>query len=83
MEPFIKNNSIVLASGLSYLFKNPKVNDIVVFKDKEGKILIKRITKNEKDRYFVQGDNKGDSLDSSKFGDISKNQIIAKVICKL
>ncbi len=83
MEPFIKNNSLVLASGIPYLFKNPKVNDIVVFKDKEGKILIKRITKNKKNTYFVAGDNKNDSLDSRKLGDISKSQIIGKVIYKL
>ncbi|MCL5435203.1 MAG: S26 family signal peptidase [Patescibacteria group bacterium] len=83
MEPFIKNNSIVFASGIPYLFKNPKVNDIVVFKDKEGKTLIKRITRNKKDRYFVAGDNKGDSLDSRQLGDISKRQVIGKVIYKL
>jgi type IV secretory pathway protease TraF len=84
MEPFIKNNSLVLTSGVPYLFKNPKINDIVAFKeDKDGIILIKRITKNEKDGYFVQGDNKSDSLDSRQLGRISKRQIIGKVIYKI
>ena len=37
----------------------------------------------KKDKYFVQGDNKNDSLDSRRLGRISKRQIIGKVIYKL
>jgi signal peptidase I len=83
MEPGITNNGTVFASGIPYLFKKPGVNDIVVFKDKDKKVLIKRIIKKSEDKYFVQGDNKNDSLDSRQLGNISKQQIIGKVIYKL
>jgi phage repressor protein C with HTH and peptisase S24 domain len=83
MEPHIVDSSSVLVSIIPFLFKSPKVSDIVVFKDKNGKILIKRIAGKEGDEYFVRGDNKSDSLDSRKLGNISRKQIIGKVIYKL
>lgn len=83
MEPHIKNNSMVLVSGIPYIFKSPKVNDIVVFRDNGRKIMIKRIMDNNKNKYFVEGDNKNDSLDSRKFGSISRKQIVGQVIYKL
>jgi len=83
MEPQIKNGQLVLVSNISYLFKSPKINDIVAFKDKLGKVLIKRIIKIESGKYYVEGDNKSDSLDSRKFGSISKDKIIGEVILKL
>lgn len=80
MEPFIKNKDTVLVSGIIYLFINPKVNDIVAFRDKEGKVLVKRITESHNNDYFVEGDNKKDSLDSKAFGAILKRSILGKVI---
>lgn len=83
MEPGLKNNSIVLISGIPYLFNNPRIKDIVVLKDRKGQTFIKRIIGIEKGKYFVQGDNLKDSLDSRKFGIIDKNQIMGKLIIKL
>lgn len=83
MEPRIKNGQSVLASNTPYWFKKPKINDIVAFKDKTNKVLIKRITKIQNGKYFVQGDNQKDSLDSRRLGLISGNQIIGEIICKL
>jgi nickel-type superoxide dismutase maturation protease len=83
MEPQIKTGQLVLVSNISYLFKSPKINDIVAFRDNGGKVLIKRIIKIESGEYFVEGDNKNDSLDSRKFGGISKDKIIGEVILKL
>lgn len=80
MEPQIKNKSTVLVSGIKYLFNNPKINDIIAFKNLDGKTLIKKITRKEKENYFVEGNNKKDSLDSNKFGMISKEQILGKII---
>jgi nickel-type superoxide dismutase maturation protease len=82
MEPLIKNRDMVLASSLFYLFKKPQIGDIVAFRDTD-KILIKRVTNISKEKYFLEGDNKKDSLDSRKFGFISKQKILGKVICKL
>ncbi len=82
MEPNIINRSTVFISSLPYLFSMPKKNDIIVFK-KNNKHFLKRIFKISKDKYFVRGDNKSDSLDSRKIGPILKKQIIGKVIYKI
>lgn len=82
MEPLIKNGNTVLVSSIFYLFKNPKANDIIAFKNFDGNILIKRIKKEENGKFFMEGDNKKDSLDSKNFGMISRAKILGKVIYK-
>jgi nickel-type superoxide dismutase maturation protease len=82
MEPAIKNGETVLTSSLFYLFKNPQIDDIVAFSD-AGEIIIKRITGSHDEKYFLAGDNQKDSLDSRKFGLISKQKILGKVIYKI
>lgn len=81
MEPEIKTGGTVLATNLFYWFKNPKIGDIVAFRN-AGKILIKRITKVSNGKYFLAGDNQKDSLDSREFGLISRQKILGKVIYK-
>jgi nickel-type superoxide dismutase maturation protease len=83
MEPQIESGKKVLVSNIPYWFQTPKINDIVAFKDSLGKVLIKRIVEISGKKYFVQGDNKDDSYDSRSFGNISKKQIIGKVIINL
>jgi nickel-type superoxide dismutase maturation protease len=83
MEPQIKSGETVLVSSIPYLFKSPKISDIVAFKENTGRVLIKRIVKIQDGKYFMQGDNKQDSLDSRKLGLISKNRIIGEIIYKL
>ncbi len=78
MEPTLKQNQIVVVSSIPYLFRKPKVGDIVVFK--RQKYIIKRITAIRKEQVFVIGDNKKDSRDSRSFGWINKNSILGKVI---
>ena len=79
MEPLIIDKANVLISRIPYWFKDPKINDIVAFRN-SGKIFLKRIIKIQNGKYFVAGDNKNDSYDSRNFGDISKKQILGKVI---
>lgn len=84
MEPTLKENDLILVSKVPYLFKVPKINDIVAFKSRKQKIIfVKRIKKIKNNKYFVYGDNKNDSYDSSKFGEISREQITGKFIYKL
>ncbi len=84
MEPTLRENDLILISIVPYLFKKPKINDIVAFRrKKEETIFIKRIKKIENSKYFVYGDNKNDSYDSSRFGEITKKQIMGKYIYKL
>ncbi len=81
MEPVIRNGETILVSNFFYWFKKPKIGDIVAFRD-AGKVLIKRITKLNREKYFLEGDNKRDSLDSRKLGLVVKEKIIGKVIYK-
>jgi nickel-type superoxide dismutase maturation protease len=83
MEPQIKNRDQVLVSSIPYLFKSPQINDIVTFKDNSNKTLVKRIIRITDNGFIVQGDNKNDSLDSRKFGEVLLKQIMGKVISKL
>lgn len=78
MEPALKNNNIVLVSNLFYIFKEPKVNDIVAFKFNNKK-MVKRISQIKDNQYFVIGDNINDSLDSRKIGFIDRKNILGKV----
>lgn len=82
MEPTIASGQSVIVSGVLYLFKRPKIGDIVLLKRQEKKLL-KRIIEIKDKKYFVAGDNVRDSLDSKKFGWIAKDQIIGKLIYKL
>lgn len=81
MQPIIKNGGIVIVSSIPYMFKNPKIGDIVAFKYKH-KIFIKRIKLIKQEKYFMQGDNKNDSMDSRSLGFVFKKQILGKVIYK-
>lgn len=81
MEPTIKENQTVFVSALPFLLRKPKINDIVAIKHPhDNKTFIKRIIMIENKKYFVQGDNKSDSIDSRKFGMIGKELIIGKVL---
>ena len=81
MSPTINPGNIVFASPLPYFLSKPKVNDLViVFDPRDGRILVKRITKIDKNEYFVAGDNKTKSVDSRTFGSLKRRDIIGKVI---
>ena len=54
--------------------RNPKVNDIILFKH-EDKLLIKRVSNVLEDKVYVLGDNKRNSKDSRSFGYIPKSSI--------
>ena len=77
MSPTLEPEDIVLVNR----FSTPKLGDIVAAKDpRDGKILIKRVSKIKNNKYFVTGDNKKKSTDSRTFGWIKKKDIIGKVI---
>lgn len=81
MEPFISSGDVILVNRFSYLFKNPKIGDVVVVKNNsEKKYLIKRIQRIREKTYFVVGDNKKQSIDSRNFGWITKKDIVGKLL---
>lgn len=83
MEPTYRSGDILLVSSILYVFRNPKVSDIVVVKDpRDLRPVLKRITQIKDNSYFVVGDNKHESTDSRHFGFIHKKRIVGKVIYK-
>lgn len=79
MQPVIADGKKVLVTSIFYLFSNPKKDDIVAFKF-DNKIFVKRIGYVSENKYFLQGDNKKDSLDSGKIGLIERRNILGKVL---
>lgn len=56
-----------------------KAGDTVVFR-KNGMKLVKRIAVKASDRFTMIGDNIKHSTDSLDFGDVSKDEIIGRVV---
>lgn len=79
MEPNIFNNESVFISSIPFLLRCPKKGDIVLFEFRD-KRYIKRIKKQNEDKYYLTGDNKKDSFDSRKMGWIDRKCILGKVI---
>ncbi len=77
MNPTLENGDYLIVEKLS----TPKINDVVVLTINDT-LLIKRITSIENEEYFVQGDNRGNSLDSRIFGTIPKEDIKGKVLLR-
>ncbi|MEK7571184.1 MAG: nickel-type superoxide dismutase maturation protease [Patescibacteria group bacterium] len=81
MSITLQNGQHILVNRCAFFFKQPQVGDIVAAKDpRDGKILIKRIAKKEKQKYFLMGDNPAHSTDSRTFGMIDRKNILGKVI---
>jgi len=62
-------------------FINPRVNDVVIV-SKNGRHLIKRVTKIQNNKFFVAGDNRAESADSRKFGGVKREEIMGKIMRK-
>lgn len=80
MLPTLKEGQDVLVWCWFY---TPRVGDIVIVQSAKGKVqreIIKRIVKIDRQRFYIEGDNKDESTDSREFGPIKKEQIIGKVI---
>jgi len=76
MQPLLKPGQVILISSIPYLFRKPKVGDIIAFKKGE-KFIVKRMSKIAGHKLLVTGDNKVDSKD---FGWIERKEIIGMVI---
>jgi nickel-type superoxide dismutase maturation protease len=76
MLPTLKQGQIVL--GVNWRIKL-KPNDLVIFRQ-NGMEMIKRIKSLNSQGLFLIGDNPSSSTDSRQFGDVARDQVIAKVI---
>jgi nickel-type superoxide dismutase maturation protease len=80
MQTTYESGDTIYVNRLAYLFKKPKMGDIVVIKHPHKNIrLIKRVVKMVPEGYFVTGDNRRYSADSRYFGPIKHQNIIGKV----
>ncbi len=82
MLPTLKNGEEVLVKTGKIL----QIGDIVVANHpfKQSVIIIKRIEKiSTSGKLFLVGDNPSESTDSRNFGEISAEEIIGKVVCRL
>ncbi len=80
MLPTYKPGQEVLSFNWAYLFKQPKVGEVVVLQQ-NGKKMIKRIKQMKPNgEIYVLGDNETASTDSRSFGWIKPTQIQGKVI---
>lgn len=76
MIPTLKPGQEILVSSLPYLLSQPKLNDLIAFKNGKD-FIIKRIKDKKNEKYLVKGDNE---KDSKNYGWIEKEKIIGKVI---
>ena len=79
MLPEFKPGDCVVISSLPYFFSKPELGDVVLFKYND-KMMIKRVKKVLNKKFFVEGDNRKDSLE---IGWITKSDITGKVIGKI
>jgi len=83
MESGFMAGDKLFVSKLIYKFLRPSIDDVVVVNDpRDGRRVLKRILRVADREYFVAGDNPARSTDSRKFGTISGEAILGKVVWK-
>jgi nickel-type superoxide dismutase maturation protease len=81
LSPEFQEGDFVLVSKIPFSLSSIREGDIVVFNHPEYGIMIKKvaITYPQSGEYFVVGTH-GHSVDSRRFGNISRKDLVGKVI---
>lgn len=74
MTPTLNPGDLVLV----FRFIHGRRGDIVVFR-RNHILMIKRVSRVERGKYYLLGDNPRNSLDSRRFGVVSKKEIVGVV----
>ena len=78
MQPFLDEGNRVVVFRWAYILSQPKKGDVIVFRSKDSKAYVKRITAvAAKNEFIVEGDNRGDS---KRMPLITKEQIVGKAV---
>ncbi len=73
MAPRIAESDYVLVNKLSYVLGKPREGDVVVAKHPNtGRLIVKRVSRVESNRYLLRGDNEKSSSDSRGFGAVTR-----------
>jgi nickel-type superoxide dismutase maturation protease len=80
MMPTISDRSIVIVSSFPFVLRKPREGDMVLARKIDGRKIVKRITKIGNDTFFLEGDNKEESIDSNTFGYLHRENILGKVL---
>lgn len=99
MEPTFSNGDYLMVDELSYHFREPEKNEVVIFRYplNPSKFFIKRIagvpgetididgkeTDLDEGEYFVIGDNRGASSDSRIWGPVKEDLMIGRAFIRL
>ena len=82
MLPGLKDGDVVLVDP----YAAPRIGDVVLARHpfKKSVQIIKRIKEiSPEGRYFLVGDNAGESTDSRTFGAIPAKDVLGKAVCRL
>lgn len=80
MTPTLQAGDTVLVQK-RWFFCSYHIGDIIVLSDpRNGRLLLKRVQKMQREYLYVIGDNKRESTDSRNFGWIERKNTIGKVL---
>ncbi len=77
--PDYQDGDFVVLAAKSFLFKNIKTGDTVVFKHEFYGMMIKNVQSVDQDQIYVTG-NHIHSVDSKQLGPIHRDRLLGKVI---